>query len=81
MSHLCIIHSPDGAPWADYATTKLLSQFPDLKIVSIPEERAFSNCISDDEKIPESDAVFLIASPDLLEYLRVHSDVVFNGNK
>ena len=81
MSHLCIIHSPDGAPWADYTTSKLLNKFPELKIASIPDERAFSNCVRDDPSIPESEVVILIASPSLMEYLRVHSDVVFNGTK
>ena len=81
MSHLCIIHSPDGAPWADYTTSKLLDKFPELKIASIPDERAFSNCVRDDPSIPESEVVILIASPSLVEYLRVHSDVVFNGTK
>ena len=81
MSHLCIIHSPDGAPWADYTTSKLLNKFPELKIASIPDERAFSNCVRDDPSIPESEVVILIASPHLLDYLKVHSDVVFNGTK
>ena len=81
MSHLCIIHSPDGAPWADYTTSKLLNKFPELKIASIPDERAFSNCVRDVPSIPESEVVILIASPHLLDYLKVHSDVVFNGAK
>ena len=81
MSHLCIIHSPDGASWADYTTSKLLNKFSELKICSIPDERAFSNCVRDDPSIPESEVVILIASPLLLDYLRVHSDVVFNGTK
>ena len=79
MSHLCIIHSPDGAPWADYTTSKLLNQFPELKIASVPDERAFSNCTKNDPSIPESEVVILIASPNLVEYLSAHSDVVFNG--
>ncbi len=78
MSHLCIVHSPDGVSWADYTISKLLSQFPDLKIAIVSDEKAFSNCTRSTRPVPDSDALILIASPDLLEYLNTHSDVVFN---
>ncbi len=78
MSHLCIIHSEDGAPWAEYATAKLLRAYPEIKIASLPDHKAFSNFTRNDPSIPDSDVVILIASPDLLDFLNTHTDVVFN---